>query len=88
MKQKNERPVILVVDTDEGYVNALEIKIIQKYIDKADIEFITDRNYLEEYLKTDHFVTVLVASEVIYTEKLQQLMPVFTFVLETVINSV
>lgn len=81
MKQKNERPVILVVDTDEGYVNALEIKIIQKYIDKADIEFITDRNYLEEYLKTDHFVTVLVASEVIYTEKLQQLMPVFTFVL-------
>lgn len=81
MEQKNKRPVILVVDTDEGYVNALEIKLIKKYIDKADLEFITDRRYLQEYLETDPIVAVLVVGETVYTQELQQLLPVYTFVL-------
>lgn len=57
MEQK-KRPVILVIDMDEGYVNALEIKIVQQYIDKAEIEFITDRTYLHQYLKEEHFITI------------------------------
>ena len=81
MEQKNKKPVILVVDMDEGYINALETEIVQKYIDKADIEFITDRTYLQEYLKQEHFVTVLIAGESVYSEQLKQLMPVYTFVL-------
>lgn len=81
MEQKNKRPVFLVVDMDEGYVNALEIRIIQKYINKADLEFITDRIYLQEYLKTDPVVAVLVVGESMYSKELQQLMPVYTFVL-------
>lgn len=81
MEQKNKRPVILVVDADEGYVNALEIKFVQKYIDKADLEFITDRRYLQKYLKTNPIVAVLVVSEAMYSEEVQQLMPIYTFVL-------
>lgn len=81
MEQKNKRPEILVVDMDEGYVNALEIKIVQKYIAKADIEFITDRIYLQEYLKKEHEILILVVSESMYSEEMKSLLPVYTFIL-------
>lgn len=81
MKQKKKQPVILVIDTEEGYVNALEIKIVQQYIDKAEIEFITDRTYLQKYLKEEHFITILIVSETMYSEEVRNLMPVYTFIL-------
>lgn len=80
MEQK-KRPVILVIDMDEGYVNALEIKIVQQYIDKAEIEFITDRTYLHQYLKEEHFITILIVSEAMYSEEVRNLMPIYTFIL-------
>lgn len=81
MKQKEKQPVILVIDAEEGYVNALEIKIVQQYIDKAEIEFITDRTYLQQYLKSEHFITILIVSEAMYSEEVKNLRPIYTFIL-------
>lgn len=45
------RPRIIIADTDVNYILSLQLKFVEEFFEKIDLEIITDRNYFEKCLK-------------------------------------
>ncbi|MBC8060469.1 MAG: AAA family ATPase [Clostridiaceae bacterium] len=64
--------VVVLADTDEKYLMPLELKFIEGFGDKANIEIISDKDYFKEYFSTLKKIDILVIHEELYTRDLEK----------------
>ncbi|GGA79778.1 AAA family ATPase [Ornithinibacillus halotolerans] len=66
------KPRIIIADTDEKYITPLQLKFVEEYFNKVNLEIITDVQYFEELFTTPQKVDILVISEEFYSETLHR----------------
>ena len=44
-----KKPVVVLADTDIKIITTLELRFLEEYDDKIDLQVITDREYFDEY---------------------------------------
>lgn len=66
------KPRIIIADLDENYILFLQIKFIEKYFGKVDLEIITDREYFEELFENPQKAEILIISENLYDPSIQK----------------
>ena len=44
-----KKPVVVLADTDIKIITPLELRFLEEYDDKIDLQVITDREYFDEY---------------------------------------
>lgn len=66
------RPRIIIADTDVNYILSLQLKFIEEFFEKIDLEIITDANYFENMFSVPQKAEVLVVSEDLYSITLQK----------------
>lgn len=59
---------ILIVDSDEKYMSALEMKFARELGDYIDLIIITDVAYLREYFATPQTISILLINERLFSE--------------------
>lgn len=64
------RPMIVIADSDERYLASLELKLIEEYHDKVDLEVITDQAYFESFFSVPRTVELLAVQEEWYQSSL------------------
>lgn len=57
------RPLVVLADPDYTYLAPMELRFLQELGDRADVEVITERSYLTEYLASPHDIEALLISE-------------------------
>lgn len=67
-----KKPVVVLADTDVKIIAPIEIKFLEEYDDKIDLQVITDKEYFDEYFSSPKNVDVLVADEDLYSVELQK----------------
>lgn len=72
---------ILIADTDEQYLAPLERKFIEEFGDKAEINIITDLEYLNFFFSKPQNIDILVINENIYDNTFQKHNILNTFIL-------
>ena len=66
------RPRIIIADTDVNYILSLQLKFIEEFFEKIDLEIITDRNYFENMFESPQRAEVLIVSEDLYDLSIQK----------------
>ncbi len=66
------KPRIIIADTDIGYIIPLQLRFIEEFFDKIDLEIITDRNYFNSVFATPQKADILIVSEDLYESGLQR----------------
>ncbi|MCI3924744.1 AAA family ATPase [Paenibacillus sp. TRM 82003] len=66
------KPRIIIADTDEKYISPLQLKFVEEYFDKVNLEIVTSETYFEELFSTPQKVDILVVSESLYRADLQR----------------
>lgn len=67
-----EKPRIIIADEDYGYLIPLQLKFIEEFFEKIDLEVITDRNYFEQLFLVPQRVDILIVSEELYNSSLNR----------------
>lgn len=67
-----EKPRIIIADTDANYVIPLQLKFIEDFFEKVELEIVTDRNYFSELFSTPQKADILIVSEELYEPSLQR----------------
>lgn len=65
-------PRIIIADTDIDYIIPLQLKFIESFLDKINLEIITDAQYLTELFSAPQKADVLVISEMLYASSIQR----------------
>ena len=65
------RPRIIIADTDVNYIQSLQLKFIEEFFEKIDLEIITEREYFDELFSVPQKAEILVVSEDLYESSLQ-----------------
>lgn len=63
---------MVVMDPDYGYLKSLEKQIIHEFADRAEIQFITDPLFKEQYFNIVRNLDLLITGRAFYGEYLQQ----------------
>ncbi len=63
---------LVVMDPDYGYLKTLEKQIILQFADRAEIQFITDPAYREQYFSSLRSIDLLVTGQEYYGDYLQK----------------
>lgn len=66
------RPRIVIADTEVEYVIPLQMKFVEEFFEKIDLEIITDKAYFNEKFSTPQRVDVLIISEGMYDQTVQR----------------
>ena len=66
------RPRIIIADTDVNYIQSLQLKFIEEFFEKIDLEIITEREYFDELFSVPQKAEILVVSEDLYESSLQR----------------
>lgn len=66
------RPRIIIADTDVNYILSLQLKFIEEFFEKIDLEVITDRKYFESMFESPQRAEVLIVSEDLYDLSIQK----------------
>ena len=66
------RPRIIMADTDVNYIQSLQLKFIEEFFEKIDLEIITERKYFDELFSVPQKAEILVVSEDLYESSLQR----------------
>lgn len=66
------KPRIIIADTDVNYIMPLQLKFVENFFEKVDLEIITDADYMKELFSTPQRVDILVISEDLYDQALQR----------------
>ena len=61
-----QKPRIIIADTDIGYIIPLQLKFVDEFFEKVDIEIITSPEYFNDLLATPQKADVLIVSEDLY----------------------
>ena len=64
------KPRIIIADTDVNYIIPLQLKFVEDFFEKVDLEIITDETYFEELFSTPQQIDILITSEELYTQSL------------------
>lgn len=63
---------VIIADTDVSYIIPLQLKFVEDYFEKLNIEIITEKEYFDELFSTPQRVDVLIVSEELYSNVLQR----------------
>lgn len=66
------KPLIIIADTDELYLQNLERKFLEEFDDQIELEIISDLVYFEQRFETPVSVEILAVSEALYSTGLQR----------------
>ena len=66
------KPRIMIADTDENYIIPLQLKFIEEFFEKIDLEVVTDPDYFRELFLTPQQVDILIVSEELYEPSIQR----------------
>lgn len=66
------RPRIIIADTDIGYIIPLQLKFVDEFFEKVDIEIITSREYFENLFAVPQKADVLIISEELYDSSIMR----------------
>lgn len=66
------KPRIIIADTDSDYIIPLQLKFVEEYFEKVDIEIITDRSYFDALFSTPQKADILIIAEELYEVSLQR----------------
>jgi cellulose biosynthesis protein BcsQ len=66
------KPRVIVADTDESYLLSIQLKFIEDFFEKIDLEIITDREYFNQIFSKLQKADVLIVSEDLYNVSLQK----------------
>lgn len=65
------KPRIIIADTDLNYIIPLQLKFIEEFFDKIELEIITDKEYFERLFSTPQRADILIVSESLYNTALR-----------------
>ncbi len=63
---------IIIADTDESYIQSIQLKFIDEFFEKIDLEIITDKEYFEQLFSAPQKAEILIVSEDLYDLSLQK----------------
>lgn len=66
------RPRIIIADTEVDYVIPLQMKFVEEFFEKIDLEIITDKAYFNEKFSAPQRADVLIISEEMYDPAVQR----------------
>ena len=66
------KPRIIIADTDVSYVIPLQLKMIDEFFEKIDLEIITDEAYFVKLFANPQNADILIVSEQLYDSSLQK----------------
>ena len=65
-------PKIIIADNDINYIAPIQLKFIEEFFDKIQLEVITDKNYYDEYFSHPRNVDILIVSEDYYDSSVKK----------------
>lgn len=66
------KPRIIIADTDISYIIPIQLKFVEDFFEKVDIEIITDKEYYERLFSTPQKADIVIVSEDLYDISLQR----------------
>ena len=66
------KPRIIIADEDIDYINPLQLKFIEEFFQKIDLEIITDGEYFDQLFESPQRAEILIISEDLYNMSLQR----------------
>lgn len=66
------KPRIIIADTDVSYIIPLQLKFVEDFFEKVDVEIITDEAYFETVFSTPQKADILIVSENLYDQTMQR----------------
>lgn len=66
------KPRIIIADTDINYIFPIQLKFVEEFFDKIDIEIISDEGYYRELFSTPQKIDILIVSEDLYSLEVQR----------------
>ena len=59
-------PKIMIADSDLNYITPIQLKFIEEFFDKVQLELVTDEEYFDEYFSHPRTLDILIVSEEFY----------------------
>lgn len=66
------KPRIIIADTDINYIIPLQLKFVEDFFDKVNLEIISDENYFTDLFSSPQRADILIVSEDLYEPSLQK----------------
>lgn len=66
------KPRIIIADTDANYIIPLQLKFVEEFFEKVDLEIITEEDYFNELFLTPQRADILIVSEELYDSSIQR----------------
>lgn len=66
------KPRIIIADTDISYIIPLQLKFVEDFFEKVDIEIVTDNECFETLFSTPQRADILIVSEKFYSQAMQR----------------
>lgn len=66
------KPRIIIADTDVNYIIPLQLKFVEDFFEKVDVEVITTEEYFETLFSTPQRADILIVSEELYSQAMQR----------------
>ena len=65
-------PRIIIADSDINYIAPIQLKFVEEFFDKIQLEAITDKDYYNEYFSNPRYVDILIVSEELYDSSVKK----------------
>lgn len=66
------KPRIIIADTDSSYIIPLQLRFVEEFFEKIDLEIITDKDYFQYTFASPQKAEILIVSEDLYDSSLQR----------------
>ena len=66
------KPRIIIADTDISYIIPLQLKFVEDFFEKVELEIITDEQYYDTLFSTPQRADILIVSEELYSQAMQR----------------
>ena len=66
------KPRIIIADTDVNYIIPLQLKFVEDFFEKVDLEIIADAQYFDTLFSTPQRAEILIVSEELYSQAMQR----------------
>lgn len=66
------KPRIIIADTDVNYIIPLQLKFVEDFFGKVNLEIITEEGYFDTLLSTPQSADILIVSEELYSYAMQR----------------
>ena len=66
------KPRIIIADSDISYIIPLQLKFVEDFFEKVELEIITEEDYFETLFSTPQRADILIVSEELYSQAMQR----------------